>query len=141
MDYLQYESLEAGATAVIQDGVLNLVINGLPSILHQNINLLRIGLYQRFKPCYKWITFNTTISSLIIYKLSIKVLNLVINGLPSILGNIKFSSSKLDMIVLNLVINGLPSILAGDISIQILVLVRFKPCYKWITFNTSGGFS
>ena len=40
-------------------------------------------LINRFKPCYKWITFNTG------YKVFVTthatVLNLVINGLPSIL--------------------------------------------------------
>ena len=36
-----------------------------------------------FKPCYKWITFNTKTLELI-GKLDPKVLNLVINGLPSI---------------------------------------------------------
>jgi len=37
-----------------------------------------------FKPCYKWITFNTKRSDLNA-KQKRKVLNLVINGLPSIL--------------------------------------------------------
>ena len=38
-----------------------------------------------FKPCYKWITFNTLISSKFpCPSLTTKVLNLVINGLPSI---------------------------------------------------------
>ena len=36
-----------------------------------------------FKPCYKWITFNTDKSSPSLV-ISFKVLNLVINGLPSI---------------------------------------------------------
>ena len=63
-----------------------------------------------FKPCYKWITFNTEgYLSEHQYKFA-DVLNLVINGLPSILTpdtgyKLYFSY------VLNLVINGLPSIL------------------------------
>ena len=39
-----------------------------------------------FKPCYKWITFNTiSIIEEVTYYKSKSVLNLVINGLPSIL--------------------------------------------------------
>ena len=37
--------------------------------------------------------------------------------------------------VLNLIINGLPSIL-NDVVINLDVFGRFKPYYKWITFNT-----
>ena len=37
-----------------------------------------------------------------------KVLNLIINGLPSILKRLNFSQNK--VVVLNLIINGLPSI-------------------------------
>ena len=37
-----------------------------------------------FKPYYKWITFNTRLKSLAI-SYGLKVLNLIINGLPSIL--------------------------------------------------------
>ena len=40
-----------------------------------------------------------------------EVLNLIINGLPSILKQIEKQWKKLDLIVLNLIINGLPSIL------------------------------
>ena len=61
--------------------VLNLVINGLPSIL-------TLGL--------------------IVGLLVVNVLNLVINGLPSILH--KCNISVFLSLVLNLVINGLPSI-------------------------------
>ena len=39
--------------------------------------------------------------------------------------------------VLNLVINGLPSIRpAGAVGLGTIGLDGFKPCYKWITFNT-----
>ena len=38
--------------------------------------------------------------------------------------------------VLNLVINGLPSILNVEIEPEPFSSFRFKPCYKWITFNT-----
>ena len=61
--------------------VLNLVINGLPSIHQKNDDYLNIEWY-RFKPCYKWITFNTF--SFFTALRIILVLNLVINGLPSI---------------------------------------------------------
>ena len=62
------------------------------------------------------------------------VLNLIINGLPSILAkpqNICFIFG-----VLNLIINGLPSILSKVRVHIFLLLVCFKPYYKWITFNT-----
>ena len=40
--------------------------------------------------------------------------------------------------VLNLVINGLPSIRKGTFAKNLhKYLKSFKPCYKWITFNTS----
>ena len=40
------------------------------------------------------------------------------------------------MSVLNLVINGLPSILLFEVCDNNLQTFGFKPCYKWITFNT-----
>ena len=43
-------------------------------------------------------------------------------------------------IVLNLVISGIPSIRWEVWVLQRLVL-RFKPCYKWNTFNTKVGYS
>ena len=56
MDYLQYLSEEASGESV-EDKVLNLIINGLPSIRNKGIH----GKQSRrcFKPYYKWITFNT----------------------------------------------------------------------------------
>ena len=62
------------------------------------------------------------------------VLNLIINGLPSIQ---KEAERRMDsIIVLNLIINGLPSI-HWIITIWISYTeVSFKPYYKWITFNT-----
>ena len=86
--------------------VLNLVINGIPSILQKGaqltapntgfkpcykwntfntendflIYLLEIG----FKPCYKWNTFNTVLKQVMTEE-ELDVLNLVINGIPSIL--------------------------------------------------------
>ena len=38
--------------------VLNLVISGIPSIL-KLIRFVKTGKKIRFKPCYKWNTFNT----------------------------------------------------------------------------------
>ena len=61
-----------------------------------------------FKPYYKWITFNTYSLLLGVPVYCIFVLNLIINGLPSI--HINKSIHKLLVIVLNLIINGLPSI-------------------------------
>ena len=55
MDYLQY--LLVMDLKLLLVLVLNLIINGLPSIL---LYLLYIQLgYLGFKPYYKWITFNT----------------------------------------------------------------------------------
>ena len=62
-----------------------------------------------FKPYYKWITFNTHPDDYITLSTS-EVLNLIINGLPSI-QKIKKDFEYLMKLVLNLIINGLPSIL------------------------------
>ena len=64
-----------------------------------------------FKPCYKWITFNTLDGGEENPDDMSGVLNLVINGLPSIL--IEYTNCiRMEILyVLNLVINGLPSIL------------------------------
>ena len=40
------------------------------------------------------------------------------------------------MKVLNLIINGLPSIQLQEYLMEKLELLSFKPYYKWITFNT-----
>ena len=111
--------------------VLNLIINGLPSILRKP-QTFGAKLPARFKPYYKWITFNTA-------KVEFKddpmmVLNLIINGLPSIRILI-WTQLKESSIVLNLIINGLPSIQL-DLDAESVLFLRFKPYYKWITFNT-----
>ena len=84
----------------------------------------------RFKPYYKWITFNIIV--VFLERTSRKVLNLIINGLPSISKIIHFSIFFLN--VLNLIINGLPSILRVS-TWNLIPNPRFKPYYKWITFN------
>ena len=63
-----------------------------------------------FKPYYKWITFNTTNGENLKRLLQLRVLNLIINGLPSIPNTITLCL-KSGGSVLNLIINGLPSIL------------------------------
>ena len=62
-----------------------------------------------FKPCYKWNTFNT-----------------------------EFNKSVLDVMieVLNLVINGIPSILEDFDEIAAFLKKGFKPYYNRNTFNT-----
>ena len=108
MDYLQYCTLPFVST--FENLVLNLIINGLPSIQY-HMNKLYL-LLERFKPYYKWITFNT----------------------ESIVDKSKFWSIKE---VLNLIINGLPSI-HNNCGRKLRSFNRcFKPYYKWITFNTS----
>ena len=81
MDYLQYQI--PIYNRVIFFKVLNLVINGLPSILKGNKGRFRKWRFRSFKPCYKWITFNTEKYAVILDD-RLVVLNLVINGLPSI---------------------------------------------------------
>ena len=62
------------------------------------------------------------------------VLNLIINGIPSI-RQVSSEIAKIYLAVLNLVINGIPSILPS-VSREIAgTQIRFKPCYKWNTFN------
>ena len=83
MDDLQY--MDWNFTFQMFRSVLNLVINGWPSILTKQELLKAIGTYEGFKPCYKWMTFNTmTIWILSIFYWRNGVLNLVINGWPSI---------------------------------------------------------
>ena len=61
-----------------------------------------------FKPYYKWNTFNTYIFPNSI-TIGFVVLNLIINGIPSIQKN--YTTSQGSFIkVLNLIINGIPSI-------------------------------
>ena len=69
-----------------------------------------------FKPCYKWMTFNTKELSRNRYVYIWRVLNLVINGWPSILATINDYVAKYYG-VLNLVINGWPSILDSNYSL------------------------
>ena len=107
MDYLQY--LADGITAAAATlNVLNLIINGLPSILNGGEEKMTKKIDWSFKPYYKWITFNT--------------------------GTIE-NPSDFSSMVLNLIINGLPSILLGLIRGD-FDGDSFKPYYKWITFNT-----
>ena len=60
MDYLQYFEPGRVMDQVSDNEVLYLVINGLPSILtFDGVHLKDID--DGFKPCYKWITFNTVV--------------------------------------------------------------------------------
>ena len=66
MDYLQYlKEIEAKHNVKII--VLNLIINGLPSIFSK-LSLLHKKLFRRFKPYYKWITFNINIGVCYLYR-------------------------------------------------------------------------
>ena len=59
MDYLQYNKTWAFSKRTWRNyWVLNLVINGLPSILETR-EVVEEPRVESFKPCYKWITFNT----------------------------------------------------------------------------------
>ena len=57
MDYLQYTP-SSEVSFKRSGNVLNLIINGLPSILMETIVKSR-ATELGFKPYYKWITFNT----------------------------------------------------------------------------------
>ena len=78
-----------------------------------------------FKPCYKWITFNTGGQNGKENNKN-KVLNLVINGLPSIP---TYATAAITVgavaYVLNLVINGLPSILTVNRANELLSYFKF----------------
>ena len=131
MDYLQY-TIDSETIERYTEFVLNLIINGLPSILvyggssvteylkgfkpyykwitfntkFQEVKSMKINF--SFKPYYKWITFNTSKTSNVFY-IRFIVLNLIINGLPSI-PHYSFICPPVCFNVLNLIINGLPSI-------------------------------
>ena len=83
MDYLQY-TIDSETIERYTEFVLNLIINGLPSIPKKVQNV--------------WQSLRTW------------VLNLIINGLPSIPPIVELET-KFFRVVLNLIINGLPSIL------------------------------
>ena len=59
MDYLQYLLIRLQQTSLYIINVLNLVINGLPSIPEGSSLGMVKAIMKSFKPCYKWITFNT----------------------------------------------------------------------------------
>ena len=64
----------------------------------------------------------------------LRVLNLIITGIPSI-HNSKKTSRRKDR-VLNLIITGIPSILGASGVTTGASGVSFKPYYNWNTFNT-----
>ena len=59
MDYLQYLHSYLEVTDLLHRKVLNLIINGLPSIQEILKECKEINNQFSFKPYYKWITFNT----------------------------------------------------------------------------------
>ena len=161
MDYLQYHHFLQRFYKHKFD-VLNLVINGLPSIFIANVAKERIGSVLNlvinglpsiftnppptssfptsFKPCYKWITFNIYAEGFC-RTYYVKVLNLVINGLPSI-------SLLREQVELNHKQGFKPCYKWITFNIKlpyedywVYMMYSFKPCYKWITFNISvaGG--
>ena len=79
MEYLQY--IQNREDILKKEGVLNLIINGIPSIL----KIIKAQVFP------------------------VLVLNLIINGIPSIPKDILYRYLK-KRLVLNLIINGIPSI-------------------------------
>ena len=58
MEYLQYtQNFIIFSTFLKTIRVLNLVINGIPSIRWDTVRERKLN--GSFKPCYKWNTFNT----------------------------------------------------------------------------------
>ena len=80
MEYLQYLIILMWLKLIIVL-VLNLIINGIPSI--QFGNEFTKSYWLSFKPYYKWNTFNTP-NTVDMKKIAVYVLNLIINGIPSI---------------------------------------------------------
>ena len=113
--------------------VLNLIINGIPSILNE----MEFKNWEElsFKPYYKWNTFNT-VAEVVGQDENESVLNLIINGIPSIQYWRGYSSPL--FFVLNLIINGIPSIHWKLLAKCTAGVVSFKPYYKWNTFNTKS---
>ena len=108
MDYLQYKIKNNGVTIYSPRRSFKpcykwITFNTVFFICSTEEALSVLG----FKPCYKWITFNTD-SKHLKFNINYLVLNLVINGLPSILKDLNNKVGR--FFVLNLVINGLPSI-------------------------------
>ena len=81
MEYLQYTAGLKPPWTYLK--VLNLVINGIPSILYKVTSIPNTAVLS-FKPCYKWNTFNTEAEQKCEEYEALGVLNLVINGIPSI---------------------------------------------------------
>ena len=132
MDYLQYKGVKAleGIQAGIK--VLNLIINGLPSIPEPLIRPGRLDYMIGFKPYYKWITFNTLHIwiSKFVYSFCFKPYYkwITFNTLLSKLYRSYTFSFKpyYKWITFN-------TFKMRNIK---LVAKSFKPYYKWITFNT-----
>ena len=113
-EYVVLNLVISGIPSILKDDqlsesdfyVLNLVISGIPSIPEYLI--VAEGVFDSFKPCYKWNTFNTIVI-ILEGKYSYQVLNLVISGIPSIHFSVACVTAS---------------------------TFGFKPCYKWNTFNT-----
>ena len=106
MDYLQYRNMDKKSALLImgfKPYYKWITFNTAWKCKKHVIKLLS------FKPYYKWITFNTQVNALYNIKL-VYVLNLIINGLPSILDSANSCDNSDFLTVLNLIINGLPSI-------------------------------
>ena len=111
MEYLQYLA-PFNTIREFDIQVLNLVINGIPSIHTGRYTMSKFVF--SFKPCYKWNTFNTVVVEFVngmreycfkpCYKWN------TFNTIPAI------RKSRCNSWVLNLVINGIPSILSKFLS-------------------------
>ena len=88
MECLQYLALTGDCRIYVDQLVLNLVINGMPSIPLEFLESTWL-IYWCFKPCYKWNAFNTDFINSD-SDAAEAVLNLVINGMPSIPEKLQF---------------------------------------------------
>ena len=99
-----------------------------------NIKVFYRIVFWSFKPYYKWNTFNTGYLSLGNGE-PYKVLNLIINGIPSIHKKIKTSNSTDQSLCFKPYYkwNTFNTVYP---AVSMLLERSFKPYYKWNTFNT-----
>jgi len=89
---------------------------------------------KRFKPYYKWNTFNTNWELIKMVAVYFVVLNLIINGIPSIHDTLAIRNAQLESFKPYYKWNTFNTgytVYGGQKR-----LVGFKPYYKWNTFNT-----
>ena len=130
MEYLQYNP----AAIIDKDGSVSFKPYYKWNTFNTKFIMSYTIYYKGFKPYYKWNTFNTK------NKDSINCFKELLSFKPYYKWNTfntvgrRFKNDRTK--VLNLIINGIPSIHYGYNKINAVVESSFKPYYKWNTFNT-----